>query len=152
MLRSASYTSGMSLALTTLSTRTDKSRINQVFFCEYQTEVSHLSRPLYGHSMANTNVIFAFPIGMISLDIWPPRTSYPTMNHEKILIVLHGLAGGSNEPYVLDLISDLQQRRRECRRRGTTGIGTSGGARSSPIRVVVCNARGCMYVLLMSCN
>ncbi|KDQ54172.1 hypothetical protein JAAARDRAFT_413634 [Jaapia argillacea MUCL 33604] len=66
--------------------------------------------------------------GILAIDITPPLTVRPATDGEPILLVLHGLTGGSHESYVRAALSVLT---------------SSQTPASLPFRAVVLNSRGC---------
>lgn len=66
--------------------------------------------------------------GIIAVDISPPLSSVPISPRENVLLVAHGLTGGSHEPYVRAVLA-----------RATPGAGAGGLG----TRAVVLNFRGC---------
>ncbi len=98
-------------------------------------EVPAAPRPRYGRTSPSIPVPMSHnrphrspTAGIVAVDISPPLTSVPISPRENILLVTHGLTGGSHEPYVRAVLA-----------RATPGAGEGGlGARA-----VVLNFRGC---------
>lgn len=67
-------------------------------------------------------------LGTLALDITPPLAAKPRQDLEPILLVTHGLTGGSHESYVQVALQRL------------TAPTSSGGL---SLRAVVLNSRGC---------
>ncbi|KAI0357834.1 AB-hydrolase YheT [Trametes cingulata] len=66
--------------------------------------------------------------GIVAVDVSPPFTSEPIAKGENVLLVAHGLTGGSHEAYVRALVARVTQSKQ------TGGLG---------FRAVVLNFRGC---------
>jgi len=66
--------------------------------------------------------------GLIALDVTPPFSTLPVQENERVLVVSHGLTGGSHEAYVRAALAEL------------TLPTTAGGL---GFRAVVVNSRGC---------
>ncbi|KAI0364220.1 AB-hydrolase YheT [Pilatotrama ljubarskyi] len=66
--------------------------------------------------------------GIVAVDISPPFTSEPIAKGENVLLVAHGLTGGSHEAYVRALVARVTQSKDKA------GLG---------FRAVVLNFRGC---------
>lgn len=69
-----------------------------------------------------------YPTGILAIDVTPPLESNPISAGENVLLVAHGLTGGSHEAYVRAVLSRV------------TLSKTSGGL---GFRAVVLNFRGC---------
>lgn len=67
-------------------------------------------------------------LGIIAIDISPPLHSHPIRPNETVVVIAHGLTGGSHEHYVRAAVSVL------------TAPMSSGGLAA---RTVVMNFRGC---------
>ena len=68
------------------------------------------------------------PAGLLALDITPPLGDRPVQDNETVVLVAHGLTGGSHESYVRSALTVL------------TGPTTEGGL---GLRAIVLNSRGC---------
>ena len=66
--------------------------------------------------------------GLLALDVNPPLNTHPVRDNEVVVVVAHGLTGGSHESYVRAALSTLTLPINEC------GLG---------LRAVVINSRGC---------
>ncbi|KAI0325714.1 AB-hydrolase YheT [Cubamyces sp. BRFM 1775] len=66
--------------------------------------------------------------GIVAVDVAPPLASHPISGSEDVLLVAHGLTGGSHEAYVRAVLA------RVTRNRDAGGLG---------LRAVVLNFRGC---------
>ena len=68
------------------------------------------------------------PAGIVAVDVAPPLASHPISGSEDVLLVAHGLTGGSHEAYVRAVLARVTQSR---------------DARGLGLRAVVLNFRGC---------
>lgn len=66
--------------------------------------------------------------GLLALDVNPPLNTHPVRDNEVVVVVAHGLTGGSHESYVRAALSTL-----------TLPINEGGLG----LRAVVINSRGC---------
>ncbi|TBU46211.1 AB-hydrolase YheT [Dichomitus squalens] len=66
--------------------------------------------------------------GVVAIDVTPPLSSHPIQNAENVLLVTHGLTGGSHEAYVRAVLAKVTPSRQ------SGGLG---------FRAVVLNFRGC---------
>jgi len=66
--------------------------------------------------------------GIVALDIFPPLDKFPAQPSEKVVVVMHGLTGGSHESYVRAALYEL------------TKPVSQGGL---GMRAIVMNFRGC---------
>lgn len=101
----------------------------QTFYCSLG-DFSHMDPVHYDRKF------FGSPDGgLFTVDISPPFSERPHFTGEPVLIVLHGLTGGSHESYVRSVLS------------GVTPIQRKGGL---GMRGVVLNFRGCAGSPLLS--
>ena len=66
--------------------------------------------------------------GIVAIDITPPFSAQPLTESENVLLVTHGLTGGSHESYIRSVLTSV------ARSKESGGLG---------FRAVVLNFRGC---------